>query len=64
MGQAPAGRARVQGVTVPPNFAIAQPVQAKDHFEVIDKARKFSVAPMMECDGRGRNALNLWALDE
>jgi hypothetical protein len=55
--------ARVQGVTVPPNFAIAQPVQAKDHFEVIDKARKFSVAPMMECDGRGRNALNLWALD-
>jgi hypothetical protein len=51
-------------MTVPPNFAIAQPAQAKDSLAMIDKARKFSVAPMMECDERGRNALDLWALDE
>jgi hypothetical protein len=51
-------------VTVPSNFAIAQSAQAKDGLEVLEKARNFSVAPMMERDGRGRNALNLWALDE
>jgi tRNA-dihydrouridine synthase A len=42
----------IQGVTVPSNFAIAQPVPAKDGLEVIDKARKFSVAPMMEWTDR------------
>ncbi|MDR3422826.1 MAG: hypothetical protein P4L80_16550 [Xanthobacteraceae bacterium] len=38
------------GVTVPPNFAIAQPVRPGDRLEVIDIARKFSVAPMMKSE--------------